>query len=108
MVAHTTTACRHRLDTPASIHLPQIGGQDVQLRPVLRHRAARDHDPFFLEHLHDLLVRQRLARVLALEHLRHHVLDARVGHPAPAGRLNPRREKELHLKNPLGRVHVFV
>src|ERR1035437_5392423 len=54
---------------------PLVGGRDLQILPVFRHRAPRDVDAQGLQHGGDLLVRERLGAVFVRNHLLHHPLQ---------------------------------
>src|SRR5439155_7731224 len=53
--------------------LAHAGREDAQLVAVLRHGPPRDLDALVREHLHDLLVGERVLRVF----VGHHLLDLR-------------------------------
>src|ERR1039458_810000 len=54
---------------------PLVGGRDLHILAVFRHRAPCDIDPLVLQHGGNLLVRQRLGAVFLRNHLLHHPLQ---------------------------------
>src|ERR1017187_6606475 len=91
-----------------SINLPQIGREDAQFVAVFGDGAAGDGDAFGGEHLHDFLVGQRAARILILENVGNHVLDAGVGNVVAVGVLQAGGEKVFHLEHALLRFDIFA
>src|ERR1017187_8776646 len=91
-----------------SINLPQIGREDAQFVAVFGDGAAGDGDAFGGEHLHDFLVGQRAARILILENIGNHVLDARVGNVVTVGVLQAGGEEIFHLEHALRRLDIFA
>src|ERR1039458_6139926 len=91
-----TAAQQHRLVEKISINLPQIGREDAQFVAVFGDGAAGDGDAFGGEHLHDFLVGQRAARILILENVSDHVLDAGVGNVVTVGVLQAGGEEIFH------------
>ena len=93
---------------PDSVNLPQVRGQDIQLRSVLGDGAAGDDDAFYLEHADNFLVGERLRLVFIFEDIGDHVLDAGIGHAVAVGCLDAGGEEVLHLENTLRRLHVLA
>src|SRR6266849_8038830 len=85
-----------------------VRGENAELLPVLGYRAPRDGEALPAQDLGDLLVGQRLARVLGGHEVPDVLLDGDGGDHLPGVRGDAAVEEVLELEEPLRRLHVLV
>src|ERR1035437_9112508 len=83
---------------------PLVGGRDLHILAVFRHRAPRDGDPLGLQHRGDLLVRQRLGTVFFRNHFLHHPFQQEQRGGAAQRALHGFREEIAQLEHALRRM----
>src|SRR5262245_8588891 len=109
---HPAGADDHLHGTPASAFLglqaPLVRRQDPQLLAIFGDGAPGDGEPLPLQRLGDLLIGERLAAVLAGDHVADRLLDRhRRDHRAVLGG-DAAVEEELQLEEALRRLHVLI
>src|SRR5262249_60837924 len=96
-----------RRSRPGSYALPHSRRQNAELVAVLRDRAASDLNPLFLEEVNDLLVGERLGRILLANHLLQLGADGAGARVLAGCRSERTGEKELERKHAARGLHVL-